>query len=252
MKQLTKTILWLSLFAIAMGFLETSVVVYLRKLYYPDGFHFPLVQIPPDIAFIEFLREAATIIMLVGAAILAGRGGAQRFAFFVYAFAIWDLFYYVFLKLLLNWPESFQTWDILFLIPVPWIGPVIAPCIVSLTMILLTLVIVIHGEKGYVVRIHKTEWMLLITGSLIIIWSFCTDYIHFVFGGNKPFWTPGGQTKLFDEIRTYVPLSFNWQMFGAGEMMLLVAIVIYIMRLRKKEQISIRPEKRIHNQIIEN
>src|SRR4051812_14084868 len=95
-KQLIKTISWLTLFSIAMGFLETAVVVYMRKLYYPGGFKFPLVPISPDIAATEFWREAATIIMLIGVGILAGKNAPQRLVFFLYAFAIWDLFYYVF------------------------------------------------------------------------------------------------------------------------------------------------------------
>ena len=82
MRPLFKTIFWLSLFSIAMGFLETAVVVYLRKLYYPDGFHFPLAEIPHDIAAIEFLREGATIIMLLCAAVLAGKNSSHRFACF--------------------------------------------------------------------------------------------------------------------------------------------------------------------------
>jgi hypothetical protein len=243
MRSLPKTIFWLSFFSIAMGFLETAVVVYLRKLFYPDGFRFPLVQIPHDIASIEVLRELATVIMLLGAAVLAGKNSSQRFAFFVYAFAIWDVFYYVFLKLLLNWPDSLLTWDILFLIPVPWIGPVIAPCIVSSTMIMLTLVIVFHGEKGYLTKINLIEWMLLSTGSLVIIWSFCTECIHYVFAGSKSLLTPGGAGAMFEHIRYYVPLSFNWQIFGAGEIMLLVAVIVYVMRLRKKEQISVSSGK---------
>ena len=106
-------------------------------------------------------------------------------------------------------------------------------------MILLTLVIVFHGEKGYVTRIHLIEWLLLFTGSLVIIWSFCTEYIHYVFSGSKSLWTPGGAGKMFEEIHSYIPLTFDWQMFGAGEIMLLVAVIVYVMRLRKKEQISL-------------
>ncbi|MBK6833902.1 MAG: hypothetical protein IPG89_06345 [Bacteroidetes bacterium] len=66
--------------------------------------------------------------MLVGAGIIAGKTRLTRFAYFIIAFAIWDIFYYVFLYVLLQWPESLFTWDILFLVPVPWTGPVIAPC----------------------------------------------------------------------------------------------------------------------------
>src|SRR5436190_14320204 len=97
MSQLKKTILLLSLFSIAMGFMESAVVIYLRELYYPDGFKFPLVPIPPHIALVEFLREAATLIMLVIIGGIAGKNPTQRFCFFLFCFAVWDLFYYIFL-----------------------------------------------------------------------------------------------------------------------------------------------------------
>ena len=113
-----------------MGFMETAVVVYLRKIYYPDGFQFPLIPIDADIALVEFLREAATITMLLGIGILTGKTSSQKFAFFIYCFAIWDIFYYVFLKVLLDWPESRFTWDIIILIPEHWVGHEIDPCII--------------------------------------------------------------------------------------------------------------------------
>jgi hypothetical protein len=239
MNPLFKTLLWISIFSIAMGFLESSVVVYLRKLYYPGGFRFPLTVIPSDIATVEFFREAATIIMLLGAGILAGRNTSQRLAFFVYAFALWDVFYYIFLKLILHWPESFQTWDILFLIPVPWVGPVLAPCIVSLTMIGLTLVILLHSDKGFQTRLRITEWLLLSTGSLIIIYSFCSDYLHKVLFSAKHGLILNDKADLFSDMKAYVPEAYNWQTFSVGEIMLMVAIIVYVMRLRKKEQIGI-------------
>lgn len=132
-----KQLLWLTFFSIAMGLLEAAVVIYLRYLYYPDGFRFPLTLMAENVVITELLREVATLIMLVGVAVLAGRTAHQRFAFFLIAFGVWDIFYYVFLKLLLGWPESLLTWDILFLLPVPWVGPVLTPCLVSLTMILM-------------------------------------------------------------------------------------------------------------------
>src|SRR5688500_16415583 len=101
-----KTLLWVTLFAIAMGYLESAVVVYLRALYYPDGFTFPLAPIGRGLAATEFFRELATILMLVGAGAMAGKNRVQGVAWFFYSFAIWDLTYYLFLKVLLNWPES--------------------------------------------------------------------------------------------------------------------------------------------------
>ena len=134
-------LIWVSIFAVAMGFFEAAVVIYLRKLMYPAGFSFPLAPIEHGLAVTEILREAATLIMLLSAGILAGRYATERFAWFIYAFAIWDIFYYIFLKLLIGWPESFMTWDILFLIPATWVGPVITPVIVSLSMIVLAAVV---------------------------------------------------------------------------------------------------------------
>jgi hypothetical protein len=235
-----KNLFWLTVFCIAMGFLETAVVVYLRKLYYPGGFHFPLAAIPPDVARIEILREAATLVMLAGVSILSARERAQRFAFFVYAFAIWDLFYYVFLKVLLDWPDSFQTWDILFLLPVPWVGPVLAPCIVSGSMILITLLVLSYAAKGYDTRFRFIEWMLMGIGSFIMIWSFCEDYLHLVVFGNKPFWALSGDRKLFSDLEHYVPLHFNWSLFFTGEVILLLAVLFYGIRLRKSRFVDSR------------
>ena len=96
MQTKNSTILWLTIFGIAMGFLETAVVIYLRRIYYPDGFKFPLVEIENGILSVEILREVATIIMLFAIGFLAGKTKLQRFAFFIYSFAIWDIFYYVF------------------------------------------------------------------------------------------------------------------------------------------------------------
>ncbi|MGQ0827584.1 MAG: hypothetical protein ACT4ON_04220 [Bacteroidota bacterium] len=232
MKSITKTIIWLSIFSIAMGYMESAVVVYLREIYYPTGFTFPLIPISPDIAITEFWREAATIIMLIGAGVMAGKNPVQRFAFFIYSFAIWDIFYYIFLKVLLNWPESLFTWDILFLIPAPWVGPVIAPCIVSLTMIVLTMLIVYFEEKYTVLKITFIEWMLLIFGSIICILSFMWDYIMYLSlnGTDKAVWTLSSNNNMFEEVSNYIPRHFNWWLFGMGEGMILIAIWLLIKR----------------------
>ena len=61
--------------------------------------------------------------MLLAVAYIAGGNGPQRFGYFLLSFGIWDVFYYVFLKVLIGWPESLLTWDVLFLIPLTWVGP---------------------------------------------------------------------------------------------------------------------------------
>lgn len=226
---LTKTLFWLTFFSIAMGFMETAVVVDLRELYYPNGFDFPLMPIAPRIAVTEFLREAATIIMLAGIGILAGKNKMQRFAFFIYAFAIWDIFYYVFLKVLLDWPASVFTWDILFLIPVPWVGPVLAPCIVSLTMIALTAAIIYLQENGYKVTLQSKEFSLQILGCLIIIGSFIWDYVqtHEL----AQMWTVSSKEALLKDMTSYIPQAYNWWIFWAGEALIVYGIVLFIIRV---------------------
>ena len=234
-KSIIKTITWLTIFSIAMGFLETSVVVYLRELYYPEGFKFPLVPVTRDIATTEFFREIATIIMLIGAGVMAGKNSLQRFVFFLYSFAIWDIFYYVFLKVLLNWPESLFTWDILFLVPVPWVGPVIAPCIISLSMIVFTFVVVYFQEKGKYVHITFMEWILFIFGSITAIVSFMWDYIIYVssYGADKGVWTLSSNKNMFEEIKNYVPQHFNWWLFWIGQGIICLVIWMIYKRVRK-------------------
>ncbi len=225
-------------FAIAMGFLESAVVVYLREIYYPDGFDFPLQTIDPHIAITEVLREAATIIMILTLGYLAGKNVATRFAWFIYSFAIWDIFYYVFLKLLLDWPDSFMTDDILFLLPVTWVGPVITPVIVSLSMIGLALITVIYDNRGVVTRIAKREWTLLIFGSVILIVGFTWDYSRFILQHYSfaEIWTLPDKQALFDTASQYVPVKFNWFLFVIGELVILSGIGMYWLRLNKLQK----------------
>lgn len=235
-KPIIKTMIWLTIFSIAMGFLETSVVVYLRELYYPEGFKFPLVPVTRDIATTEFFRELATIIMLIGIGVMVGKNAIQRFVFFLYSFAIWDIFYYVFLKILLNWPESLFTWDILFLIPVPWVGPVIAPCIISLSMIVFTFVVVYFQEKGKHVHITFMEWLLFIFGSITTVLSFMWDYIIYVssYGADKGIWTLSSNKNMFDEVKNYVPQNFNWWLFWIGQGIICLVIWMIYKRTRRE------------------
>lgn len=214
-----KTLLYLTLFSIAMAFLESAVVVYLRVIYYPDGFAFPLAPIDSQVGITEILRELATMIMLLTVSIIAGKNFRQRFAYFIFCFGVWDIFYYVFLFLLLGWPESFLTWDILFLIPVTWTGPVIAPVVVSLTMIGIALTILFYDLKQKSFRISNLTWSLWFVGAFIIFLSLIYDYSVFVLQqySIREIWNLSGET-LFVIAHSYIPSKFNWFIFIAGEM----------------------------------
>jgi hypothetical protein len=214
-----------------MGFLEAAVVIYLRKIYYPHGFSFPLQPVHHEIAITEIWREAATIIMLLAIGKLAGRNKAERFAYFIFSFAVWDIFYYVFLKVFLNWPESLMTWDILFLIPVPWVGPVVTPLVIAMTLILFAVTIIYYSDKQINVHLHSKEKLLLWIGSLIAIISFTEDYIRHK--GDILMRNLGSGGSLFIDLSGYVPVIFDWTMFCIGEGIILISFMLYLKRLRK-------------------
>jgi len=230
-----KTILWVCILAIAMAFLESAIVVYLRKLYYPEGFCFPLKSIEFDIAVTEFLREIATLIMLIAIGIIAGRKNIERFAFFIFSFAIWDIFYYVFLKLLISWPESLMTWDVLFLVPVTWVGPVLGPIINSFSMIILALLIIFFVQINGNARIAWIEWILLIVGSLIIITSYTEEYLRFMMNDFTflQLITSNNSQAILNKALTFVPQFYNWFIFLIGEAMFLIAFMMVFIRNKK-------------------
>jgi hypothetical protein len=163
------------IFGLAMGYFEATVVVYLRDLYYPDGFSFPLVMIPTRMITIELFRELSTIVMIAAVAIIAGKKLWERFGFFLIPFGIWDIFYYVWLRISINWPLSMFDWDVLFLIPIPWIGPVIAPILIALLMIIFGFKITGLFAQGINFKPTLASWTLSIIGTVLILYSFMRD-----------------------------------------------------------------------------
>jgi hypothetical protein len=166
-------------FAITMAYLESTIVVYLRRLYYTErgGFDFPLVVIDVPTLLLELGRETCTIVMLATFGIAAGRTKVGKFAFFLFLFGVWDIFYYIWLKIFLDWPASLLTWDVLFLIPVPWVGPVLAPASVACTMIGMAFVMLHLESRGTVRAAGRTVWLAQVAACLIIIYSFTMDVI---------------------------------------------------------------------------
>jgi len=207
----TKQLVNLALFALAMAYLEATVVVYLRELFYPAGFSFPLKEIPQKIYLIELGREVATMIMLVTVGWLSARNFLTRFAGFMLAFGIWDIFYYIFLKLTINWPVDLLEWDVLFLIPLPWLGPVLAPILVSCCLMGAGVMIWWLEANGIKLEISKWEWSVFILSGLIIIISFLTN------------------TKVL--LEKVIPHHFFWEIFFVG---LLLGLILFLVRIIKK------------------
>ena len=200
-----RRVAWLTIFAAAMAYVESAVVVYLRARYYPQGFAFPLVSIPAAMLVIEMGREIATLIMLLGVAVLAGKDRWDRLLAFCVAFGIWDVFYYVWLWVFLRWPPSLLTWDILFLIPVPWIGPVLAPVVVSVVLVVGGVLLMSKRERGERIAFSAPLVMMCLTGAALVLASFMLDF----------------QTVL----RQQEPPPFRWGLFGAGVALAVVALV---------------------------
>jgi hypothetical protein len=211
MATVRRRLIWLALYAVAMAYVESSVVVYLRAIYYPAGFSFPIVIIPDAMAAIEVGREAATLIMLAGVSLLAGADRWERFLFFCVAFGVWDIFYYVWLEVFLGWPTSPLTWDILFLIPVPWIGPVLAPVIVSAGLIGGGVWLLWLKSRGARLGFSRALWATAVAGGMLVLASFMLDY-RVAFAGAEP-------------------PPFRWWLFLAGLGLGIAALVAGVRRM---------------------
>ena len=183
LKTTIKTFLIVVVFSIAFGYIEAAVVVYLRQIFYPDGFTFPIMLFGIDalskrLLLTEIGREAATIVLIFTGAWLFGHNRQQRFAYFMIIFAVWDIFYYVWLKVLLDWPASIMDWDILFLIPCTWASPVLYPVLISITLIVFAVVILYRCSRGRSIRVTITDWLAFFTSGLIMVISFCIAGLH--------------------------------------------------------------------------
>jgi hypothetical protein len=189
MRTLYRRLLFVFVFGVAIAYFEAAVVVYLRELFYPDGFSFPLTLIPTRLLVVELFREASTIIILFAVAGIASRRFWERFGYFIILFGLWDVFYYVWLKVTINWPLSILDWDVLFLIPIPWIGPVIAPILVSTLMIFCGVWIIRLFAQGYQFRATPLAWLLSIVATAAILCSFMIDTDATLHGQlPQPYW----------------------------------------------------------------
>jgi len=165
---------WLLLFGVALGWFEAAIVVYLRELYYPSGIEFPIVLASTRVAVVEIVREAASLLLLAAVARLAGERFLERFAAFMLLFGVWDVVYYLSLLVVLGWPASLATWDILFLIPVPWVGPVWAPLIVAVALVCVGSYLYWTGElpRGPT----AIDWGVEIAAGLLVVLSMTWEW----------------------------------------------------------------------------
>lgn len=193
-------VLAVAIFAVAMAYLESAVVVYLRHaLGVGTGDVFPIdleSELSGSLGWIEIGREAATLLMIGGIGWVAGRTGLERLAWAAVVFGIWDIGYYFWLWVFSGWPDSLLTWDLLFLIPAPWAGPVWAPVAVSVGLVGFGLALAGRYRAGRAPTTGGAPLIGLIAGGAVVVASFLT---------NAPLVLEAG-----------VPTDFAWPIFAAG------------------------------------
>ena len=231
-KNTRNNLILLFIFGIGMGFFEAIVVLYLRHIYYPDGFRFPLVMLSSNMYMAELIREVCTIVMLLSISIIAGKNRLQILAFFFFSFAIWDVFYYIALKLFLNWPHSLMTWDVLFLIPITWLSPVLAPVLCSITMIVFSVLILYIQDREITFKIKPIEWMLVFLGFLFVFMTFIWDSAKILISSRfirENFiqeQSPGCENFIW----THVPYHYHWLIFILGIFCIYFSIYLILKR----------------------
>ncbi len=210
----------------AMAWVEAAVVFYLRVLigrvepYQSD-------PLPASIGLgqIEFVRELATLVMIGAVAGLAGRTWRGRAGYAMAVFGVWDILYYVFLHLMSGWPHSPLDWDILFLVPLPWWAPVLAPCVIALLLVLTGTIISQSDESTRPLWPGRRAWAASGVGVAVALYAFMADAMAATSGG-------------VEAIRQALPVEFNWFVF-------LVALVLLAAPLADMTSQSItRPEIR--------
>ena len=217
-------------YGLAMGWLEAAVVVYLRtwmariEPLQPD----PLPMIA-GISRIEMLREAATLVMIAAVGWLAGQTRRSRLGYALVIFGTWDLSYYLFLKVVLGWPSSLLAWDILFLLPLPWWGPVLAPVAIAVLMIAAGILLVCADLHLQSVRSQPMGLVAASAGTTLALAIFLSDAARAL---------PDGEQA----VRRALPTTFAWPQFMVALVLMAVPVVDLALKLRGQ----ILPARRTH------
>jgi hypothetical protein len=236
-----KRLLVVALYAAAMAWVEAAVVVYLRTMigrvvpYQPDPLPLGPGGFGYGLAWIELVREVATLVMLATTGWLAGRTVRSRSAYAVFAFGVWDILYYAFLYGMCGWPASLLDWDILFLLPLPWWGPVAAPVAIAALTALCGALISQHDRPDRPVWPARRSVALGLAGAALALYVFMADAL--VVAG-----------RGVGALRTLLPVWFNWPLFAVALALLAVPVVEVMWRLegrrpRLSEEARPRPSQ---------
>lgn len=192
-------------FAVAMAWMEAACVFYVRALVgRVEPYQANPLPLDGALGSVEPWREAATLVMIAMVGVLAGRKWRERWGYAAIAFGTWDIFYYVFLRIVSGWPRTPLDWDVLFLLPLPWWGPVLAPVCIALLMI-------VWGALETQSRQRSTEggwaWVFAGAGTALALGVFTSDAWRAL---------PSGR----DVVLQVLPAQFDWPLFWAAVLLM--------------------------------
>ena len=213
------------LYAAAMAYVEAAVVLYLRTMVDRlDPYQFPPVTLPDHLVRAEMVREVATLIMLFAVGWLAGRTWRSRLGYTLVAFGVWDILYYVFLVPLSGWPRSLLDWDILFLLPLPWWGPVLAPVSIAVLMVVGGTLVSLFDRPERALWPGPWAWGASLVGVALAVYVFMADTIR----------AAGGGAEAISRVR---PTQFNWPVFVVA-LLLLAAPIVDLCRQQRGRRLT--------------
>lgn len=219
------------LYALAMAWVESAVVFYLRsmidRLVPYQANPLPLAS---GFGVAEIVREAATLVMLLTVGWLAGRTWRSRLGYTLLAFGVWDIGYYLWLIPLTGWPTSLNNWDILFLIPLPWWGPVWAPTSIAVLMIVFGLVVGRNDSPERPLWPGRATTCAAAIGGLLALYVFMADAFQVV-------WSGGGTAQLRDMLPTW----FNWPLFLIALMLITFPVAEVLVRVPRRKMFLCSP-----------
>jgi hypothetical protein len=212
------------LFAAAMAWVEAAAVLYIRTVVGRiDPYQRPPLPVAQNLGLVELVREVATLVMLLTAGWLAGRTWRSRLAYALVAFGLWDILYYVFLSLICGWPRSLLDWDILFLIPLPWWGPVIAPMLIAALMIAGGTLVSQFDLPEQPLWPSRPTVALNAAGACLALYVFMSDALGVVGNG-------------VEALRNLLPHRFNWPLFLVALALMAVPVVDLARQVRRRSQ----------------
>ena len=217
------------LYSAAMAYVEAAVVLYLRTMVNRlDPYQPPPVDLSEGLLHAEMVREATTLIMLFAVGWLAGRTWRSRLGYTLVAFGVWDILYYVFLVPLSGWPRSLLDWDILFLLPLPWWGPVLAPVSIAALMVVGGTVVCLFDRPERALWPGPWARGLSLVGVALALYVFMADSIRALGGGAEA-------------VRQVLPTRFNWPVFVVA-VLLLAAPIVDLCRQQWDRRLTPGPE----------